>query len=128
MKTMTYRNYRILIVILWGMVISGCEMLEKHQMMLASNPVPQTAQSIERGQAIFSQYCVACHGESAQGDGPAAKSLAKKPADLTQLDKRSGVIAMRIYYGADPMPAWRHQLSKKEIWDVVNYIQHVAEN
>jgi len=45
----------------------------------------QTAQ----GQIYFEQYCVTCHGTSARGDGPLARSLRVRPADLTQLAIRN---------------------------------------
>jgi len=41
------------------------------------------------GAATFNAYCTVCHGPSGKGDGPAAKALAKPPADLTQLAKRN---------------------------------------
>lgn len=37
-----------------------------------------------RGQALFSQNCVACHGQSGRGDGPAAKGLNPPPRDFSQ--------------------------------------------
>ncbi len=42
------------------------------------------------GRALFDQYCVACHGKSGIGDGPAAAGLGKKPADLTRISERNG--------------------------------------
>jgi mono/diheme cytochrome c family protein len=40
--------------------------------------------------AMFDNYCAVCHGKSGVGDGPAAKSLAKAPADLTRIATRNG--------------------------------------
>ena len=42
------------------------------------------------GRAIYQDYCVACHGDSGKGDGPAAAGLSKKPADLTAIAARNG--------------------------------------
>jgi cytochrome c len=36
---------------------------------------PGNAASAERGNQIFSEYCAACHGVSAKGDGRAASAL-----------------------------------------------------
>ncbi|WP_294624344.1 c-type cytochrome [uncultured Roseovarius sp.] len=41
------------------------------------------------GEEIYSSYCVACHGKSAQGDGPLASDLPVAPADLTVLAARN---------------------------------------
>ena len=59
---------------------------------------PAVAQTVKRepiqpindvaGSATFREYCTVCHGTSGRGDGPAAKALAKPPADLTQIAKR----------------------------------------
>jgi mono/diheme cytochrome c family protein len=38
----------------------------------------------------FHSYCASCHGEGGKGDGPLARSLRKRPADLTQLARKSG--------------------------------------
>lgn len=37
------------------------------------------------GQEEYSSYCVACHGKTAQGDGPLAADLPVAPANLTLL-------------------------------------------
>lgn len=42
------------------------------------------------GKKEYESKCIACHGANAKGDGPQAKFLAKKPADLTQLAKKNG--------------------------------------
>src|SRR5829696_5967040 len=39
--------------------------------------------AIERGAAIFTANCIACHGTGGRGDGPAAAELDPTPADLT---------------------------------------------
>jgi mono/diheme cytochrome c family protein len=35
------------------------------------------------GPHMYGQYCAACHGDSARGNGPAAPALAVPPTDLT---------------------------------------------
>lgn len=55
---------------------------------LAAADPPKAA---ERGKALFMQYCAACHGASARGDGPLAEALRTVPADLTRIaERRSG--------------------------------------
>ena len=61
---------------------------------------PAHAQKVERttakpiasvqGVDTFHAYCASCHGPEAKGNGPAAKALAKAPADLTTIAKRHG--------------------------------------
>ena len=71
------------------------------------------------GQPIFRTYCGACHGKTAQGDGPLAKDLKVTPANLTKLSERnSGVFPFEMVmetielgrsvrgHGTEDMPAW----------------------
>lgn len=39
--------------------------------------------------AMFDSYCAVCHGKAGKGDGPAARALAKVPADLTTISARN---------------------------------------
>jgi mono/diheme cytochrome c family protein len=42
------------------------------------------------GKDSFEFYCASCHGETGKGDGPTAKAIRTRPADLTVLARRSG--------------------------------------
>ena len=71
------------------------------------------------GSSLYKTYCIACHGDSARGDGPLAASLPRKPANLTEIAKRAkGVyprdLVFRIIdgrvkvqgHGGPDMPVW----------------------
>jgi mono/diheme cytochrome c family protein len=45
---------------------------------------------LERGAARYQRYCAACHGKSADGNGPMAASLRQAPSDLRTLTARHG--------------------------------------
>jgi mono/diheme cytochrome c family protein len=97
----------------------------------ARNPVPRTAQSIERGRRLFQQDCAVCHGERGRGDGPAAAGLRTRLDDLSTIAPPpifpDGVVAYRIANGADLMPAWKSVLSDNDIWDLINFIRSLHE-
>ena len=40
------------------------------------------------GPVMYKEYCAACHGSAAKGDGPAAVALKTMPTDLTQLSAK----------------------------------------
>ena len=71
------------------------------------------------GRRHFLQYCASCHGVTGKGDGPTAKTLPKRPTDLTKLAKNNNdvfpiarvfaVIDGRIQvmvHGSREMPVW----------------------
>jgi len=59
-------------------------------LVLASLGTAARAQDTEAGEFIYRQFCVACHGVTGRGDGPAAAALRIPPADLTGLSARNG--------------------------------------
>jgi len=71
-----------------------------------------------QGVDTFKAYCASCHGPEAKGNGPAAKALAKAPADLTTITKRKGSFSQSdveqvirgtnelISHGSREMPIW----------------------
>lgn len=93
------------------------------------NPVPADADSIARGEALFAQNCVVCHGANGEGDGPLAASLKPPPADLRVMAPMHppGDLAWKIAEGRGAMPSWRQTLSEQQIWDLVNYLKHGLE-
>jgi mono/diheme cytochrome c family protein len=91
------------------------------------NPVPADQNSIARGQYLFSLNCEICHGTQGKGDGPVAKSLVRKPANLTGpnvANMDDGTIFLVISNGVPgTMPPLRENLAVGDRWDVVNYIR-----
>lgn len=47
-------------------------------------------EKVPTGAEDFADFCAACHGASAKGDGGVAGVLDRKPADLTRLSARNG--------------------------------------
>ncbi|KAA8608285.1 c-type cytochrome [Salipiger aestuarii] len=52
----------------------------------APEEMPQAAD----GRALYMEYCSACHGENARGDGPMARAMTPAPKDLTLISLRHG--------------------------------------
>ena len=83
--------------------------------------------------------CLACHGESGKGDGPAAVALNPKPRNYTDCavmgkksDKELFTVIKQGGQGKDVEPklsplmvAFESQLSDKEIWDIVAFIRSI---
>jgi hypothetical protein len=58
------------------------------QTKVEQTPIKQIPASDAR--AMFDNYCAVCHGKTGVGNGPAASSLVKAPADLTKIAARNG--------------------------------------
>jgi mono/diheme cytochrome c family protein len=94
-----------------------------------ANPIPPSTASIETGKTLYQQNCLACHGPTGLGDGPAGLLLNPRPADLQQHMIPGVHTDGQIYdwisngYPGSPMPAFRETLSEEERWHVLNYIR-----
>ena len=89
--------------------------------------VPASADSIAKGKKLFAENCVSCHGASGEGNGPAAKGLEVKPANLKQISNyhHDHHFFMQISMGgrSTEMPAWRDKFTNAQIWHLTNYIR-----
>jgi mono/diheme cytochrome c family protein len=120
-------------------------------------PVTSSAQDeiLARGRLEYQGYCAVCHGENGKGDGIMARYLLIKPADLTQLSKKSkGEFPFwRTYWtidgrqevkghGSRAMPIWGNRfrleegpespaawidLARGRIWQLVVFLQSIQE-
>ena len=94
-----------------------------------NNPVSANMHSVNQGEQIFQKNCISCHGKSARGDGPLAKTLMPKPTNLRMMSgmHADGDFAWKISNGRGAMPAWKETLKQEQIWHVVNYIQSLSK-
>jgi len=105
---------------------------------------------VPSGQEIYRQFCAACHGVDAKGNGPAASRLKTVPPDLTILAKRNKgkfpyeYVSCVLRFGTGPsahgssdMPTWGpiFQILDKEnekavqqrITNLTNYLASLQE-
>lgn len=90
--------------------------------------------SIIRGKIVYQNYCVLCHGLSAQGDGRAAKIHNPKPANLVLSQVPPEYLALIIRKGGEAMgrskamPPWGEQLTDEQIRDLINHLLSIRAN
>ncbi|MFL7807713.1 MAG: quinol:electron acceptor oxidoreductase subunit ActD [Anaerolineae bacterium] len=97
----------------------------------ASEPVPASESSLQRGRILFGIDCALCHGQEGAGDGPLAKYFEPHPADLTAEDVQElpdDVLFLVLTQGRGIMPSLAENLSPVERWDVINHIHSLARN
>ncbi|MEA2977998.1 MAG: copper resistance protein [Alphaproteobacteria bacterium] len=93
--------------------------------------VTYQAISVTNGVHLYQKNCVICHGVGGFGDGPAAKTLPIKPADLTAKhtsDHTMGDLFWWLSHGKPdtPMPGFAPVLSEEERWDLINFLRALS--
>ena len=92
-----------------------------------ANPTLRSAESVARGETVFTANCISCHGETGAGDGPLAGTLPAPPANFSVHVPfhPDGVLFAWVADGipGTGMPAWSGNLDERELWDVVNYLR-----
>jgi putative copper export protein/mono/diheme cytochrome c family protein len=119
----------------------GLLVVEAYPTSFQTSPTLFSAVSIVRGQALFAQNCVACHGTESAGNGPAAASLHIRPADLTQShiwEHSDGEMFWFLTHGMDDpeggpegsgprgglaMPGFGAKLSADDRWALIDYVR-----
>jgi mono/diheme cytochrome c family protein len=88
--------------------------------------------STQRGEGLWSENCVPCHGVTGRGDGPTAQMAQMAdfpPTDFTDRAAARGRTLVDMFNVTKEgrmdrlMPPWGGSLSDDEIWDVVAYAQ-----
>ena len=90
-----------------------------------TNPFHPTAQTLEKGKALYQIYCLVCHGEAGKGDGPIAAKIPTPPSYKSErlLGYPPGRIFHVITMGANKMPSYAVQLAPEERWQVITYVR-----
>lgn len=95
------------------------------------NPVPDTEQSLAKGEKVYDTFCYVCHGPEGKGDGPVIKR-GFYPLNLTApgvKGRTDGYIYAYIRYGGKVMmPSYRESITSENAWDVVNYVRKLQGN
>jgi mono/diheme cytochrome c family protein len=95
----------------------------------ATEPLPASEESLQRGQLLSEVNCAICHGMQGNADGSMTKYFPEAPVLTT--DRVSGMadqeIIMIITLGRNRMPSLAENLTVNETWDVVNYVRALRE-
>lgn len=94
---------------------------------------PVSRASVKRGEKVYQDYCVGCHGPVGDGNGPAAPHLVPPPVNFTLLKRHlidgkyiGGILYYQIMNGitGTAMPYFKKDLESAKIWDVSNFIEY----
>ncbi len=80
-------------------------------------------EAITQGLAVYTENCLACHGEQGQGDGPEAGEMDAAALDLTRLDYWFARTNQQVFADIIPggIPEHTYTLSEEDQWAVVDY-------
>jgi putative copper export protein/mono/diheme cytochrome c family protein len=133
-----WRRFRLvaLVVLVLAVGLRGPSLslltVEAYPTSFQVSPTDFSAASIVRGETVFAANCVACHGPSGRGDGPAAAGLRIKPADLTMphiWEHTDGEMFWWLSHGIeDPeggmaMPGFAATLSADDRWALIDFLR-----
>ena len=93
---------------------------------IAENRPSRLEKNDVRGKVLYEQYCSACHGERALGDGPLAKSITKVPplAGRFQHSSYPEMIAL-IQDGRGQMPAYGQLIDRTDSKRILIYLRRL---
>lgn len=150
------RKYLVLALTLAGLTLAGMQQAAAEGTV--SSTLLSEGISIELGRRDYMNYCAACHGVDAKGDGTLGEFLTLAVPDLTKLSKLNagkfpeervvGVIDGRSdvkVHGMRDMPVWgdwfnreaassdtgkaaREMIVNDRIASLVNYLKSIQEN
>ncbi len=129
-----------------GMMNGGCMnmSMQRHRYVMQNgidgsyqnkvNPYQSNSVDIlQNGKALYEKNCASCHGTGGMGDGPAGVNLTPKPANIAAFSKMpmasDAYLNWSISEGGapiqSPMPAFKSQLSEKQIWEIITYLRRL---
>jgi mono/diheme cytochrome c family protein len=92
-----------------------------------NNPVPINMANMRSGQKLYSIYCIVCHGQRGEGDGPVTgpDRFPAPPSLHTDqaLNYKDGTIYHVITKGVGKMSGYSDKLDAQERWQVIHYLR-----
>ena len=94
-------------------------------------------QDAAKGAEVYKLYCVTCHGELGDGQGPVGKTLNPPPRDFSKGDFKFGGTDQDIFdvisngaasKGGSPLMApWGAVIPEPERWSLVKYVRSLKQ-
>ena len=91
------------------------------------NPVPAGhIRARARGEQVFRNFCLPCHGADARGMGPVTQRGVPPPPSLLAthaMQMKDGQLFHILTYGQNNMASYASQLSRDDRWNVIVYVR-----
>lgn len=91
-----------------------------------------SSEGLQRGQTIYREHCMDCHGTTGKGDGPKAPFLSPRPGNLISAAtsaKTDQELLRTIAQGKarTAMPGWKDALPDEDQQAVLQYIRSLIQ-
>ena len=95
-----------------------------------TNSSTVAAESLTPGRAVYEKNCLACHGATGDGKGPAAATLAPPPSNFKMIQPDFEYIRKVLRDGVPgtAMPVWKDQLSESDSVALAGYVRSFYED
>lgn len=97
-----------------------------------TNPLPASDDNIKEGQQFYQLYCGICHGDNGEGNGRivALQKFPPPPSfyDNYMMELPEGKMFYSVHYGRNLMGSYAAQITQKERWQVIHYINKLQED
>jgi len=93
------------------------------------SPLTANAETVDNGKKMYTIYCISCHGKNGDGNGVLVQR--EKFSGIPNFKDRAiteGSIYHVIMYGRGIMGSHSSQLTRKERWQVVHYVEKLRNN
>jgi len=93
------------------------------------NPVQRTPAVVSNGKIFYGYYCLMCHGENGDGNGPVGEAYVPKPTDLTSpavTRLTDGQLYSRMLHGTGHDPVMSQTVLPEHRWPLVHYLRTMS--
>ena len=90
---------------------------------------PTTFADLAAGKTCYQYYCVFCHGDAGDGNGPVGESYVPKPADLRTPRVREmsdGQLLRAMITGTGHEPVLEYTVLPEHRWPLVHYVRELS--
>lgn len=103
-----------------------------------SNPLSGTEEELARGEELYGNFCLPCHGETGEGDGPVVNADGEHPGRMpaiptldltagTAPERSDGYIWGIIENGRGLMPEYS-RIPSSDRWHIVEYVRQLQRD
>ncbi|QMU66635.1 MAG: c-type cytochrome [Flavobacteriaceae bacterium] len=93
------------------------------------SPLEKNEKNLENGKKMYAIYCTSCHGKKGDGNGVLSqRGKFEGIPNYKDRDLTEGNIYHVIIYGKNLMGSHASQLTDKERWQVVQYVEQLRND